>query len=159
MRKLIIIACFAMAATLTLGACQKEQAAPAAVAVVKPASPDDSAGWKAYLTDIVTHNLQGMTASRPYVYFIPGGDDEATMQRQFDNVHNVVLATVLPGNLMAFGGPDSSRTANLIAGAFADAEPDSFKGVIVLFIGDEADRQRVADALAPSAAEFRFVQM
>lgn len=162
MRKLVILACLAMAATLTLGACQKEQAAPAAVAVTKPASADDSAGWKNYLIDVVKKNMQGMTANRPFLYFIPGGDsDEALSQRQnqFDNVHNVVLATVLPGNLMAFGGPDSAKTADLIAKAFADAQPGAFKGVIVLFIGDEADRQRVADALAPAGAEFRFVQM
>jgi hypothetical protein len=29
----------------------------------------------------------------------------------------------------------------------------------VLFIGDQADQQRVADAVAPSGATFRFVAM
>jgi hypothetical protein len=66
---------------------------------------------------------------------------------------------VLPGNLLAFGGPDSAKTADFVISAFGKAQPGTFKGVIVLFIGDEADHQRVEDAIKPSGATFRFVQM
>jgi hypothetical protein len=93
---------------------------------------------------------------------VPGGDsDDALSQRQnqLDNVSDVVARTVLPGNMMAFGGPDSAKTADLIVAAFKNAQPGLFKGVVVLFVGDAADQQRVADALKPSAAEFRFAQM
>ncbi|HET8898884.1 MAG TPA: hypothetical protein VFN09_08960 [Rhodanobacteraceae bacterium] len=162
MRKLIILACFALAAALTLSGCQKEQAAPVAAPVVKPTSASDTTGWKKYLVDVVKQNMKGMTSNRPYLYFIPGGDNDAAVsqrQNQFDNVNNVVRATVLPGNLMAFGGPESAKTADLIIGAFKDATAGSFKGVIVLFIGDQADKQRVADGIAASGAEYRFVQM
>jgi hypothetical protein len=31
--------------------------------------------------------------------------------------------------------------------------------VVVLFVGDSADKQRVQDAIAPSGADFRFAQM
>ena len=43
--------------------------------------------------------------------------------------------------------------------AFKDAKPGSFKDVIVLFIGDQADEQRVTDALKPTGATIRFVAM
>jgi hypothetical protein len=162
MRKLFVLASLAFAATLSLGACQKQQAAPVAAPVTKPTSATDSAGWKKYLVDVVTHNMKGMTADRPYLYFIPSGDDDAAVeqrQNQLDNVGGTVDRTVLPGNMMAFGGPDSAKTADLIIQAFQGAKEGSFKGVIVLFIGDKADQQRVADALKPTAADFRFVQM
>ena len=34
--------------------------------VVKPIDPTDTAGWKAYLGDLVQKNLHGMSASRPF---------------------------------------------------------------------------------------------
>jgi len=70
-----------------------------------------------------------------------------------------VARGVLPGNLMAFAGPVSATTADLVVAAFKDAKPGTFKGVIVVFIGDQADQQRVADVVNPSGATFRFVQM
>ena len=38
-------------------------------------------------------------------------------------------------------------TADLIVAAFQGAKPGSYKGVIVLFIGDKADEQRVETAM------------
>jgi hypothetical protein len=70
-----------------------------------------------------------------------------------------VARGVLPGNLLAFGGPSSATTADLIVAAFKDAKPGSFKDVIILFIGDQADEQRVTDALKPTGATIRFVVM
>jgi len=61
--------------------------------------------------------------------------------------------------MLVFGGPDSGKTADLIVAAFKDAKPGSFKDVIILFIGDKADEQRVTDALKPIGATFRFVAM
>ena len=61
--------------------------------------------------------------------------------------------------MMAFGGPDSAKTADLIVEAFKDAKAGSFKDVIVLFIGDQADEQRVDDVLKPTGATIRFVDM
>lgn len=163
MRKLIFVAALGLATVFSLSACNKqENTQTQEVMPTKPASPTDKTGWKNYLVAIVKKNLDGMTAKRPYLYFIPAGDtDEALSQRmnQLGNVQDVVARTVLPGNLMAFGGPDSATTADFIAKAFANAQKGAFKGVIVLFIGDQADRQSVADALAPSGATFRFVQM
>ena len=71
----------------------------------------------------------------------------------------MVQATVLPGNMVAAGGPDSATTAQLMETAFKQASPGSFKGVIVLFIGDKADEAAVKAAVGPSGATFKFAQM
>ncbi len=107
-------------------------------------------------------NMQGMTANQPYAYMVtPGTTDEAKAQneRQLQSVQDTVARGVLPGNLLAFGGPSSATTADLVVAAFKDAKPGSFKDVIILFIGDKADEQRVTDALKPTGATIRFVVM
>ena len=61
--------------------------------------------------------------------------------------------------MMAFGGPDSKRTADMIVEAAKSAQDGALKGVVVLFIGAQADSDRVKDALAKSTADYRFVEM
>lgn len=167
MRKIAFLMLLALSATLALGACDKKDTSeqPAeqqAQTVTKPASPTDKAAWGKYLAQTLAQHMQGMTADRPYAYLVPGGDDAAAVAergRQMDNVSGIVMRGILPGNLMALGGPDSAKTADFMVTAFAKAQPGSLKGVIVLFIGDKADEQRVADAVKPSGAKFRFVEM
>ena len=43
--------------------------------------------------------------------------------------------------------------------AAKSAQDGSLKGVIVLFVGAQADGDRAKDALAKSGAEYRFVEM
>jgi hypothetical protein len=74
-------------------------------------------------------------------------------------VKNVVARGVVPGNMMAFGGPDSKLTAQLIADAFKDVQTGSFKGVVVLFIGAQSEADGVKQALASSGADARFVEV
>jgi hypothetical protein len=168
MRKLTLIAtALALTGCLALSACNKsddnqQQAQQQTQQLTKPTDPNDSKAWGAYLGQIVQANMQGMSAPQPYAYMIPAGDDDATKDsrdRQLSNVQDTVARGVLPGNLLVFGGPDSGKTADLVTTAFKDAKPGSFKGVIVLFIGDKADEQRVEDVLKPTNATIRFVQM
>ena len=163
MRKLFLIATLGLMTTFGLSACNKApDSQPEQVQPVKPASANDTDGWKKYLVEIVKQHTEGMTSKRPFLYFIPGGEDQAAQSardNQLGNVSDVVARTVLPGNMMAFGGPDSAKTADLIIQAFQIAKEGTFKGVIVLFIGDKADDQRVADMLKTSGATYRFVQM
>lgn len=167
MRKIVLIAALALTAALTLSACGKKEAdqqagQPATQQLTKPTSPTDTKGWNAYLGQLVQNNLQGMKASQPYAYLVTAGDtDEAKAQndRQLQSVQDTVARGVLPGNLLAFAGPVSSMTADLVVAAFKDAKPGSFKDVIIVFIGDKADEQRVADALKPTGATFHFVAM
>jgi len=167
MRKFALIAAIALTAGLVLGGCsqgqdQDQQAAQQAKAITKPTSITDAKGWNAYLGQLVQKNLQGMAAQQPYAYLVTPGqtdDDKAQNDRQLQNVQDAVARGVLPGNLMAFAGPVSATTADLVVAAFKDAKPGTFKGVIVVFIGDKADEQRVADVVNPTGATFRFVQM
>ena len=165
MRKFAFIIALALAATFTLSACNKGEQADTQPAqptqVSKPTSPTDIKAWQAYLTQIIRDHMNGIQNS-PYVYFVPAGDtpdDQATRGRVQDTLNGVVAQTVLPGNMIAAGGPDSGMTADVLVAAFKNAQPGSFKGVAVLFIGNTADRQRVRDAIAPSGADFRFAQM
>jgi hypothetical protein len=167
MRKFALIAALALTASLALSACGKHEEAQqagqqASQQATKPTDPNDTKAWNAYLGQIVQNNMQGMKADRPYPYLVPAGDsDEAVAGRgrQLSNVQDTVARGVLPGNMLVFAGPDSAKTADLVIAAFKDAKPGSFKDVIVLFIGDTADQQRVDDVLKPTGATVRFVAM
>lgn len=165
MRKLMQAALLGLLSVLVLSACDKkeeEAAAPVAVEVKMPTTAADRAGWKAYLVDVVKRNMAGVTSSRPYMYFVPAGEDQAAQDErinQLENVRTVVARTVLPGNMLAFGGPDSKLTGDLIVDSFKDAKAGAFKDVIVLFVGAAADQARVQEALAASGATYRFVEM
>jgi hypothetical protein len=168
MRKLTYIAtALALTGCLALSACNnqgdnQQQQTQATQQVTKPSDPNDSKAWSAYLGQIVSKNMQGMTTSQPYAFMVPAGDDDASKDssdRQLSNVQDDVARGVLPGNLLAFGGPNSGKTADFVIAAFKDAKPGSFKGVIVLVIGDQADEQRVEQALQPTNATIRYVTM
>ena len=106
--------------------------------------------------------MQGMKANQPYAYLVKAPTDEdakAQNYRQLQGIQDTVARGVLPGNMLVFAGPDSAATADLVIAAFTDARAGSFKDVIVLFIGDKADEQRVNDVLKPTGATVRFVQM
>jgi hypothetical protein len=164
MRKLFFIAAIALLGTLGLAACSNNggqgQATTEAKAT-RPTSPTDMKGWQDYLSQIVQDNLGNIT-NTPYVYFVPSAatpSDQATIARVQDQINSVVVATVLPGNMVAAGGPSSATTAQVLENAFKQAAPGSFKGVVVLFIGDKADEAAVKAAIDPSGATFKFAQM
>lgn len=167
MRKFALIAVLALTAGLILSACGKHEDAQQAdqqttQQAAKPSDPNDTKAWNAYLGQIVQNNMQGMKADRPYPYLVPAGDSDeavAARGRQLSNVQDTVARGVLPGNMLVFAGPDSAKTADLLATAFKDAKPGSFKDVIILFIGDKADEPRVDGVLKPTGAEIRFVAM
>ena len=167
MRKFALFAAVALTASLALSACGKHEDSQQAdqqtsQQATKPTDPNDVKAWNAYLGQIVQNNMQDMKADRPYPYLVPAGDSEddvARRGRQLSNVQDTVARGVLPGNMLVFAGPDSAKTADLVAEAFKDAKPGAFKDVIILFIGDTADQQRVDDVLKPTGATVRFVAM
>jgi hypothetical protein len=166
MRKLLLAATLALASVLLLSACNKQddnqQNAGQTAKATKPTDPNDTKAWNAYLGQIVQQNMQGMTADRPYPYLVPAGDSDdakAMYDRQLQNVQDTVARGVLPGNMLVFAGPNSAKTADFILAAFQGAKPGAFKDVIILFIGDAADKDRVMSALQPTGAKVRFVAM
>jgi len=173
MKNQLRILFLALAGVFMLAACgpsdeDKQKAAEAAAQaaanapVPLPAAGADDAAWQKYLVSVVTRNMQGVKTNHPFMYYVPAGDSQAAQdarKSQLDNVGTTVARGVLPGNMLAFGGPDSKATADLIVAAFANANDGSFKSVVVLFAGASDDEQRVKDALAKSGAELRFVEM
>ena len=152
---------------LLLAACGKqeeaEQAAaqPAAAAPLTAPASGDNAAWREYLVSVAKQHMQGIR-SNPYMYYLPSTEDPEFDQkyaRQLEQVEGVIARTVLPGNMLAFGSPESGRMADLVETSFSNwAEANAFKGVRVLFIGKEEDRARVEAAVQPSGAEFVFVE-
>lgn len=177
MRKFLFIAAIVLLGTLGLSACQSNEQSQATTQAkaTKPTSSTDIKGWQDYLQQIVEANMGNIT-NTPYLYFVPAaGNGPATsgtaaapasassvdeaIDRVQEQVSTVVAATVLPGNMIAAGGPSSATTAQVLETAFKQASPGSFKGVVVLFIGDKADEAAVKAAVDPSGATFKFAQM
>ena len=154
----MLIASLALAFT----ACKKEEAAPAAEAqqaLVAPAK-DDDAGWRKYLQAVAVQNMGNIT-NNPFLYYlVPESDPEfaAKYERQVESAKTAMARGVQKGNLLAFGSPASAKMADLMLVAFADVPPDTLKGVRILFIGDAVDNERVQAALAPTGAEYVFVE-
>jgi hypothetical protein len=173
MKKFISVLLIALTSAAVLSACgpsdeEKAKAAAEAAAaerlrpVPMPTDATDKKAWQTYLGKVVMNNMQGVKTNQPYMYFVPSGDAQDVQdarKSQLDNVSGTVSRGVLPGNMLAFGGPDSKLTADLAVEAFKEAGEGSFKGVIVLFIGAPADQDRVKEAVAKSGADFRFVEM
>ena len=117
--------------------------------------------WQPYLQQIVIANMGDVT-DNPYFYFVPSSkypENQGYISRTQDQLDSVVQATVLPGNMVAAGGPDSATTTQLMETAFKQASPGSFKGVVVLFIGAKSDEAAVKAVVGPSGATFKFAQM
>ena len=87
-------------------------------------------------------------------------DQQRAYDDQLDNVANTVGRGIQAGSMIAFGSSNSTKMANLIVEAFDPkiAVPKSLKGVRVVFIGAPADEQRVRDIIAPTEADFVFVE-
>lgn len=165
MKNLFRVAILLTLPLLAISACKKEEAAkPTAAAAAAPVSvpsdPNDTAAWKNYLVGVAKQNMEGVR-QRPYMYYVPAGDTpeiQEQVDRQMSDITDVVGRGILPGNMIAFGSPDSTRMADVIIEAFKVSRPNSLKDVRVLFIGAAADEQRVRDAVTPSSADFVFVE-
>lgn len=148
---------------LALSACSKQEEAPKKVEapqVLNAPTDGNEQNWKLYLAGVVKQNMEGIRNS-PFMYYLPAEtveDFDAQYARQLDNVAGTIARTVLPGNMLAFGSPASTRMADLIVESFKEAQAGSFKGVKVLFIGNSEDEARVREAVEPSGAEFIFVE-
>ena len=131
-----------------------------------PADATNKAAWQAYLVAqvkrFIRENPTLVKTNHPYMYYVPtgdGADQQTDRNNQLDNVKTTVGRGVLPGNMMAFGGPDSKFTSDLIVDAFKDASEGTLKGVVVMFVGAQADSDKVKDAVAKSGADYHFVEL
>lgn len=159
----LLIACLALP---FLAACNKDKGAgadqPAAETAQAPLTApktDNEDEWGAYLVEVVKRNMDGVNSS-PYLYTLPA-ENSAEFQgfydRQLEKAQMDVQRGITEGNLLAYGGPSSGKMADLVVAAFQKAQPASMKGVKVLFIGDEADNERVKAAVTPAGVDYKFV--
>mgnify|MGYP007075966215 FL=1 len=158
----LLLACM-LVSPLVLTACKKEAPVADEAAekkVLTAPGKDDDAGWKAYLPAVVQENM-GTVTNNPFLYYLPPESDPefaAKYERQVESAKTAMARGVQKGNLLAFGSPASAKMADLILVAFADVPPDTLKGVRILFIGKAEDSERVKTAVAPSGAEYVFVE-
>jgi|SRR5436190_12197653 len=158
-----------IALCLGLGACQSPEESEAkkeakTVAVLTAPKTADDGAWKLYLQQVVSQNMAGVT-DRVFPYYLPAdsvtvnpSDNKSQYDRQLENVNAVIQRTVLPGNMLAFGSPDSARMADLILAAFTGAKADALKGSQVLFIGKPADSARVQPVVEAAGGKYIFVE-
>lgn len=181
MKKYVLRTIFAISTALLLVACGPSEAEKAkaaedaakaqamvreAAALVMPKDTIDKAAWTPYFKAVVTKFLRDNSATvktnHPYVYYIPGGDDDAAKtdrQNALDNIVTTVQRGVLPGAFMAFCGPNSTFSADATIEAFKDAKEGAFKGVDIVFIGTPADSDRVKAAIDKTGATYHFVEL
>jgi hypothetical protein len=156
--RILLIACL----VVPFAACKKQEEAkveaePAALVVP---GKDDDAGWRTYLSEVVTRNMGNIT-NTPFLYYLPPESDpefEAKYERSAEQAKNAIARGIVGGNLIAFGSPASSRMADMAVASFQGVEPGTMKGVRVLFIGDAADGERVKAAVEPAGVEYVFIE-
>lgn len=156
--RLMLVACL----TLPFAACKKEEEAPKAAVAAPLAAPttDDRQAWQAYLSDVVTRNMEGIQ-NQPFVYMVPSEalpDFADQYDRLLEKAKTDVARGIIAGNLLAYGGHSSAKVGDLVVESFKDVQPSSMKGVKVLFIGQPADSERVKAALTPTGVDYVFVE-
>ena len=148
LNRLMLIACLA----LPFAACKKEEPVAVEKAALTAPQNDDRAAWSAYLSDVVTRNMDGIQ-NQPFVYMVPSEalpDFADQYERLLEKAKTDVARGIITGNLLAYGGHSSAKVADLVIESFKEVQPNSMKGVKVLFIGQAADNARVQAAVAPA---------
>jgi len=148
--RLFLIACL----VLPFAACKKAEAPKAEKpAVAMPTDPANKQGWQDYMGDIVMRNMEGVT-NQPYAYLLPA-ESAADFQAQYDSLldkaKSDVARGIIAGNLLAYGGPSSTRTADFVTETFKGVQPGTMKGVKVVFIGSRAESQLITRMVNASA--------
>ncbi len=157
-----------LVALLSVAACsKKEEAAKPAAPVVVLTAPtnNDSESWKAYFRQELGPYVD-RRYRRPFTYFVPSvdtaapdaADQQGLYDRQLENVQNAVARGIQAGSMIAFGGPDSARTGDMITESFKLAGPKSLKGVRVVVIASADQRARIEAAVTPTEADFVYLE-
>ena len=155
--RLMLIACL----VLPFAACKKHEAPVAAVkAPLNAPANDDHQAWVDYISDVVQRNMGGIQ-NQPFVYMLPSEsvpDFADQYGRLLEKAQADVARGIIEGNMLAYGGPASAKTADMIVESFKTVPPGTMKGVKVLFIGKAADNERVKAAVAPAGVDYVFVE-
>ncbi len=155
--QLLLVACL----VLPFAACKKQEAPKEAPkAALTAPTTDDAAAWRAYVTDVVTRNMAGIS-NQPYVYLLPGESTpefQGNYDRLLDKAKTDVARGIIAGNMLAYASPASAKMADIVVESFKEVPADTMKGVRVLFIGKSVDNDRVKAAVTPAGVDYTFVQ-
>ncbi len=164
------IALLALVAGLfTLAGCQQEasegrptpgagQPAPAAeprAPLMLPASQSDE-DWKRYIGQMVSRNVRVKRGIPPFAVYVSPDEDPFPV---IDNARQTLQRGVVKDTIIAFGSRDSQLMATQMVELFQDIPADRLKGARVVFVGDAAHRSLAEGAVAPSGAEFIFLEV
>jgi hypothetical protein len=164
-----VLALLVVAALAT--ACQKKdapqaQAAATPTVVLTAPADNDTAGWKAYMTQEVKPYID-KRYRKPYLYFFPKVDETSPekdeqlrqFQAQLEALQSAVARGIQAGSMIGIGGPVPAAIGDVVVESFKLAGPKSLKGVRVVVISSAGEKDRIQAAIAPSEAEFVWVEM
>ncbi|BAV97093.1 hypothetical protein [Lysobacter enzymogenes] len=158
--RLMLIACLALPFVAACKKEEKKEVAAEAAPLSAPKTSDENA-WNTYLTDVIKRNLDGVSGST-YVYTLPAPDAptfQGDYERMLEKAQTDMSRGVLEGNLVAFGSPDSAKSADLAVASFSKVDPNTMKGVKFIFVGAAADNDRVKAAVTPAGVNYNFVEV
>lgn len=155
--RLLAVTCLA----LSFAACKKEEAPKKeAAAALSVPTTDDMNAWRAYVNDVATRNMDGVTNS-PFVYFLPSEKTEGfggLYERLLEKLEQDLSRGILAGNMLVFASPAQDKTTEMVEVAFKPVPPDSMKGVKVIFVGTPILGERVKTAVEPAGVNYIFVE-
>jgi hypothetical protein len=153
-----------LALAAPLAACKKEEA-PKVVEKAPIAAPknEDAAAWRAYITDVVTRNMEGVSG-QPFVYMLPAessAEFEGSYDRLLDKASTDISRGIMAGSMLAYASasPSSTKAADMVVTAFEAQKVDGkLKGVKLVFIGKPEDSERVKAAVTASGVNYVFIE-
>ncbi|KAF1005949.1 MAG: hypothetical protein GAK28_02857 [Luteibacter sp.] len=155
-----------LAGMVVLGGCHHQEdpgvADPPVSQAIKPPAGNAGAGtWRAFAARVVHDEVKDDTL-HPFTFAVPAGDDADAKEAR----RSIVMAvrttlgnTAIPGNLLAFTGPDSRAVAAVIEESFRDLPTSVTKGVTVLYIGTSDMSSRVDKVMRDAGARLRVRAM
>ena len=157
MTRLLLVACLVLPFT----ACKKQEAPKAEVAApLSVPTSDDATAWRAYVNDVATRNMDGITNS-PFVYFLPSEKTEGfggLYERLLEKLEQDLSRGIMEGNMLVFASPAQDKTTEMVEAAFKGVPPASMKGVKVVFVGTPILGERVRTAVEPTGVKYIFVE-
>jgi len=143
----LLIALIAM-----LSACaEKADEAPKIDPLAVPTSTDKDA-WRKFMNAVMKETKFTEGAKGIYPYYVGEGDDT----RKREVIQESIRNGIQPGYAYVITGADSTKVADFIVSAFAEAKPDTLLQTKLLFIGKQADDARVRGAVEPSGMAVVF---
>jgi len=160
--RLRIVLLAMVAGLFALAGCPKESASGGSAKgsaetrqpLMLPTSQSDE-DWKRYIGQMVQRNVRIKRGIPPFAIYVSPDEDPAPVM---DNARQTLQRGVAKDTIIAFGSRDSQLMATLMVDLFKEIPENRLKGARVVFVGDAVHRAVTEAAVAPSGAEFIFLE-